>query len=317
MDRAPLRRAASAASAGAKKSLATLWLLAKIMVPTSLAMAILGWSGAAKVISVLLSPLMGLLGLPGEAALAFISGILLTNYSAIAVMNSLTLNLRHVAILAFMSLTAHNLAVESAVMKSAGSSALKMTLLRVGVALAGAFVLNLILPRSLGEIAFSAAMERTSIAFLPMLGAWALSTLRLIAKLTLFVVGIMVLQAELEEFKVLRALSSLLSPLMRVFGLPPRASFLWIVVNTVGYAYGAGIIRSEYESGKMKPQEGDLFNHHAAICHSLLEDTILYSALGIPVLWLVAPRLVFAAAVVWAERARRHRMKKSFKVGTI
>ena len=35
-----------------------------------------------------------------------------------------------------------------------------------------------------------------------MLGAWALSTLRLIAKLTLFVVGIMVLQAESTRWEV-------------------------------------------------------------------------------------------------------------------
>lgn len=306
-----------AAAAGAGKSLKTLWLLAKIMVPTSLVMAVLGWSGAAKIISILLAPFMKLLGLPGEAAFAFISGILLTNYSAIAVMNSLSLSLRHVTILAFMSLTAHNLAVETAVMKSAGSSALKMALLRVGAAFFGAFILNLILPRSLETMVFSTAMDRASVAFLPMLGSWALSTTKLVGKLTVFVVGIMVIQSELEEFKILRALSAFLSPLMGVFGLPARASFLWIVVNTVGYAYGAGIIRSEYESGKMKPQEGDLFNHHAAICHSLLEDTILYSALGVPIFWLLAPRFVLASAVVWLERLRRRRLRKSFKVGTI
>jgi hypothetical protein len=42
----------------------------------------------------------------------------------------------------------------------------------------------------------------------------------------------------------------------------------------------------------MSLQEGDLFNHHAAISHSLLEDTVLYGANSLPVPWLLVPRLV-------------------------
>ena len=90
-----------------------------------------------------------------------------------------------------------------------------------------------------------------------------------------------------------------------------------IIINIVGYSYGAGIIKAEYEAGKMKKQDGDLFNHHAAICHSLMEDTILYAALGVGVFWLTVPRLLMAAAVVWIERFRRSHFKKSFRVGTV
>jgi len=260
---------------------------------------------------------MQLLGLKGESALVFISGALVNNYSAIAAMGSLTLSLRDATILAIMSLIAHNLIVESAVMKSAGSSALKMALLRIIVAFAGAFILNLVLPSSMSDVSFSAGIVSGQDTFPVMLAGWSISTLKLVGRIILFVLLIMLTQSLFEEFRITYALSRLLAPVMKVFGLPAEASFLWIIVNVVGYSYGAGIIKSEYESGKMKKQDGDLFNHHAAISHSLLEDTILFSAIGLPVFWLMVPRLLLAVIVVWLERFRRRSFKKSFSVGTV
>ncbi|MCX7025968.1 MAG: transporter [Spirochaetes bacterium] len=300
-----------------KKAVSTVLFLLKIMVPTSLAVALLGWSGLLGYIAAFLAPLMRLIGLPGEAALVFISGALLNIYSAIAVMGTLSLTLKHATILAIMSLTAHNLIVETTVMKSLGSSALKMTLLRILTAIFIAFVFNLILPARLAGIVFSSGMAAQKIAFLPMLGSWALSTLKLVGKIIFFVLVIMETQSLFEEFRIMDFLSRFLAPFMKIFGLPADTSFLWIVINIVGYAYGAGIIKSEYETGKLKKQDGDLFNHHAGICHSLLEDTFLYAAISVPIFWITVPRLILAIAVVWLERFRRSYFKRSFRVGTV
>jgi len=258
---------------------------------------------------------MRFLGLPGEAALVFISGALLNNYSAIAVAGSLDLSLREFAVLAIMSLSAHNLLVETAVMRKAGSSAPKMVVLRVAAAVAAGWAYNLLLPRQLAAVPFAGAAPAARAGFWPTIAAWALSTGPLVLKITIIVLGIMIAQRLLEEFKVMDLLSRLFAPLMKVFGLPEKASFLWIVANIVGYAYGAGIIAEQIQSGRMKPQEGDLFNHHAAVCHSLLEDTALFIALGIPLFWLTVPRLVMAIAAVWLERIRRHYVRRSFRVG--
>lgn len=302
---------------GAKKSAGTSWFLLKIMVPVSFVVALLGWSGALAVIARWLSPLMGLLGLPGEAALVFISGALLNNYSAIAVMGGLALSMRDVTILAVMCLISHNLLVETTVMKKTGSSALKMALLRIGTALVAAFLLNLILPQSLADRPFSSASAASRLEFWQMFGSWAVSTFSMIVKIMLFVLAIMIVQRIFEEFHVMDFLSKLLAPLMKILGLPREASFLWIVINVVGYAYGAGIIVAECESGRMKKQDADLFNHHAAISHSIMEDTLLYLAISVPLVWLLVPRLVLSLAVVWLERGRRHFFRKSFRVGTM
>jgi len=317
MDKNPAARIGGAAMRGARKSLKTIWFLLRIMVPTSLVVALLGWSGLLGHIARFLEPLMKLIGLPGEAALVFISAVLLNNYSAIAVMGSLSLTMREATILALMSLTAHNLIVETSVMKSAGSSALKMAALRIGMAIVIAMGMNLVLPGSLRETAFSTGLTTGESSFLSMLGNWGLSSLNSVVKVSLFVLIIMIVQSLLEEFKLIDFLSKVMAPFMKVFGLPEKASFLWIVINIVGYAYGAGIIKSEYDRGGLKKQEGDLFNHHAAISHSLLEDSILYSGIGIGLFWLIVPRLAVATIVVWIERFRRNHFKKSFRVGTV
>lgn len=300
-----LTRAKSTLTRALAKSVKAIFFLLKIMVPTSLAVTLLGWSGILGVISNWLAPAMRILGLPGEAAFAFISGALLTNYSAIAVMGGLSLSVRDATIVAVMCLIAHNLVVETSVMKSTGSSAMKMLFLRLGMAFLGAIALNLVLPGSLALVPFSSSAAEVRGPFLDMIASWAISTFKLIARIVIFVTLIMAIQEALEEAKAMDFLSRMLEPLMRLFGLSPSSSFMWIVVNVVGYAYGAGILKTEYETGKLSKSDGDLFNHHAAISHSLLEDTILYAAVSLPVAWLMLPRLALSVAVVWMERFRR------------
>lgn len=313
------RRIARSASSGVKTGLSTAVFLIKIMIPVSLAVALLNWSGLLYYLARFLAPAMRWFGLPGEAALALVSGFLLTNYSAIAVVTVLGLPLRETAIVAIVCLTAHNLIVETAVMRKAGSSALKMVLLRLGMGLAAGWAFNLLLPGSPAPASHSPPPEAVAVwaTLPPALAVWALSTVRLVLKIFALVIAILVSQRLLEEFHAAEFLARLAAPFMKGFGLPDSASLLWLVINLVGYAYGAAVIMEQIEGGKMKRQEADLFNHHAAVSHSLLEDTILYSALGIPVFWLTVPRLAMAVLVVWAERFRRTAFRRSFRVGTV
>jgi hypothetical protein len=146
--------------------------------------------------------------------------------------------------------------------------------------------------------------------------AWALSTGLLVLKVTVIVLSVTIAQCLLEEFKAMGFLSRPFAPIMRLFGLPGEASFLWVAINVVGYAYGAGIVESQIKDGKMKNQEADLFNHHASLCHSLFEDTILFLAVGMPLFWITVPRFIMAFLAVWIERGRRRFFRRSFRVGT-
>jgi hypothetical protein len=310
-------RAVEASVAGIKSAVGTILFLLSIVVPISLAVTLLDWLGFLSWTAGVLAPLMGIFGLPGGAALVFITSIFLNIYSAIAVAVSMAIDLRAATILAIMCLTAHNMIVETAVMRKTGSSGVKMVFLRIGFALVSAFVFNLILPESLRSVPFSSAVVSADRPeFISMLLGWGRSTLALAVKIALIVLGITVAQRLLEEFRAMEYLSRLFAPVVRLFGLPGETSFLWIVINVVGYAYGAGIIQGQVAEGKIKPQDADLFNHHAGVCHSLVEDTILFCAVGVPLFWITVPRLVLALVAVWIERLRRHFVRRSFRVGT-
>ncbi|MCX7948477.1 MAG: transporter [Treponemataceae bacterium] len=308
--------------AALKPSLSTIRFLISITVPVSFGVFILDITGILSVIAVFFNPLMQFLGLPGESGLVFVSSILLNIYSAIAVMGTLHLNLREVTLLAVMCLIAHSIIVETMVMKKTGSSITKMVLLRIGVALFAAWILHWILPVDMAKIHPFAETGSPQGPFswsqLPLLlKGWFFQNLRLIIKMSIIVFLLMVLQKIMEAFHWLEALGRLLAPLMQLFGLSPNTGFVWIVANAIGLTYGSALLIEQVDRGKLSLSEGDLFNHHVGISHSLLEDTLLFVALGVPLIWVMVPRLLLAFCVVWIERGRRALARHSFQVGTV
>ena len=189
--------------------------------------------------------------------------------------------------------------VETLVLQKTGSSARGMIFLRVAGSFVAAIVLNWILPEMGGQM-----MAETAVAMNlgDTLIHWLESSLMLCVKIVLMITGLMILQRVLEEFGVLKILSSMLSPLMRVFGLKPDVAFLWLVGNTVGLAYGSAIMLEYAKEGKLAHQEADLLNYHLAISHSQLEDPLLFVVMGLPIGWLIFPRVVLAIIVVWIRR---------------
>jgi hypothetical protein len=59
----------------------------------------------------------------------------------------------------------------------------------------------------------------------------------------------------------------------------------------------------QVERKKLSPADGKLLNYHLAMSHSLLEDSLIFIAIGIPALWIIFTRLFFAIVVVWLRRA--------------
>ena len=94
----------------------------KIMLPVSLLMAILNYLGIVDWLSILFQPFTKLLGLSGKAVLPLLSGYLINTYSAIALMISLELPMKELAILSAMVLLSHTLPVELSIQKKAGGN---------------------------------------------------------------------------------------------------------------------------------------------------------------------------------------------------
>lgn len=276
----------------------SVWFL-KIMLPVSFCVMLLSYFSILPYLSSFAAPLFTLIGLPGDAALVFVTSIFTNIYTVIALLATLDFTVRESIILAMMCLISHNFVVETLVLKKTGSSAVSMVVLRIAGSFVAAIGLNWLLPSMADKISFEPAM---AMDFTATLLVWLKSSLILCVKIVLIISVLMVFQRLLEEFGVLKLLSVVFGPLMTLFGLPRAVAFLWLVGNTLGLAYGAAVMMDYAKSGRLTQKEADLLNYHLAISHSQLEDPLLFAVMGLPILWLIIPRVLLAVLVVWGRR---------------
>jgi spore maturation protein SpmB len=287
---------------GAGKGLRSGIRLLAIIIPVSFLVMLLSWSGVLRWAAQWMAPLFGHIGLPGEAALAFITGAFINLYAGIAAMSAMTLTARQLTILAVISLISHNLPVEVAVQHKAGSSGPRLLIMRLLTSATAGLLLHRTMPAGPPEPVITSVLAAGSQSFAEALTNWGLDAGFLAAKVLVIIVVLMVLLRILTEFGLIQQLSRPLWPVLAVLGLPRSTAFLWIVANTLGLAYGAGVILEEVRTGMIEKRDVDLLNHSIAVCHSLLEDTLLFVAIGAWWMWLIFPRLFLAAAVVWLKR---------------
>ena len=268
------------------------WFL-KIMLPVSFVVMLLTYFQVLPAVSAVVAPLFTRIGLPGDAALVFV----FTNiYTVIALLSNMDFTVREGILLAMMCLISHNYPVETLVQKKTGSAGWKMVLLRFTCSFIAAAVLNL---EFAGRMI---AQPSVDLGFRDTLFNWLQTSLWLSLKVVALITGLMILQRLLEEFGVLKWISSLLGPGMQLLGLPRQVAFLWVVGNTLGLAYGSAVLMDYARQGKLTGTEADLLNYHLAISHSQLEDPLLFAVLGLPVVWLIVPRILLAFIVVWLKR---------------
>lgn len=283
----------------------TIWWLAKIMTLVSFVIMLLQYLGVIEWISYWMTPLFSHFGLPGEAALAYVSGYFVNCYSAIAVMMTLDLGTRAATILSVMVLCSHNMFVETTVQHKTGSSVARIVAIRTLSAFILAWVLNKIMPGSFETSSISDNVQE-KLTFVAMLNDWFFRTLKNVIIMTVLVYFLTVLQKILTEYGIIEYISRFLKPVMIFFGLSPRTAFLWLVSNTLGLAYGAGIMIEEAEKGETTKEENDLLNHHIGISHSNLEDLLLFAAVGGAYLWMLLSRWAMSWILVWERRLENY-----------
>ena len=127
---------------GVLSGLQTFWMLSRAMVPAYGIALVLKELGVIAALARVAGPVMGLLGLPGDAAAPLAVGYILNIYAAVGAMKALALSSAQITVLALAVLIGHNLIVEGAVLRKAGASALFFTVLRIVGGLTAAAVAN-------------------------------------------------------------------------------------------------------------------------------------------------------------------------------
>lgn len=306
-------RIVKCAKGGFRSGLRSALWMTKMMLPITALVALLRWAGVITLISDWLTPTFEMIGLSGQAVIVFVTNTLSNLYSGIAVIATLNLDFRQATILAVMGLICHNLIVETIIQHKAGANAAFIVVLRIGMALVAAFGLNFVLPTNFsGNLIIESTTSSTTLGAIA--SEWMWSMIKLIPMMFGLIISLNILQQLLREFRMIDLLIIPLKPLMKAFGLPRDSSFLWIVLNTLGLAYGGGVMIAELDQGSIEPRSASLLNTHVAVTHSLLEDTLIFVAIGLPVLWLIIPRVILSIIAVWGQRLYyniKHRNQKT------
>lgn len=285
------------------------WALFRIIIPILIIIKILEELGTIRILAQWLSPLMGLVGLPGETALALLSTIATGIYGGMVVFFSSgyaePLTVAQVSVLSVLMLMMHDLPVEGSIAKRVGLTWLVTLLLRVVGGFVFAMLLNVVY--RVGDWLQSPNHISIPLMETPQtLSAWVWA--QLINLWWIFVVIVVLVSALrlLRYWHIERLIGYALSPLLRLLGISDRAVNITLVGVTLGLAYGGGLLIKEADSNQLSKH--DLFS---AICllslsHSLIEDTILVLMMGADLSAVLWARLLFTALIIailsrWAK----------------
>ena len=291
--------------AGVKKGWGNFVWICKIIIPVSLLVTLLQWSGWLYEADVILKPLMGWLNLPSEAALPIISGMLINLYATIAAITVVPFTTGQMTLIAVFSLIAHNLIIEGIIQHRSGINVITITLVRIIAAILTVLFVSQFLGDTSESIAGLAEITRDS-PITEALKNWALDTLILLAKVFGIIMLIMIVLESLTALGWSEYLFNLSKPLMRLLGLSRRTAMLWVTAVIFGLMYGGAVIQDEVKRGDLTRTELRHLHISIGINHSMVEDPALFAALGLNGFWLWIPKLVMAAAVVHVFRSAEY-----------
>lgn len=297
----------------------TTWTLSKIIFPITLILVILQYTPILPWVINLVSPIMSVFGLRGEAAIPLVLGNFLNLYAGIAGILSLELTVKEVFILAVMLSFSHNLFIETAVALKVGVKLWVVLFVRLGLASISAIVINLV---------WSGGSEVATYGMAPKVVAVPDGWLEImllglqkasfgVVQLALIVIPLMVIIQYLKDRNYLQRFSEKLIPLTKVLGIAPNASMTLVSGLVIGLAFGAGVMIQAVREDGVSKKDATLVFIFLVACHAIVEDTLIFIPLGIPILPLFFLRLFTAfvltivVATVW-RRAEQTKQKEVF-----
>jgi len=129
---------------GITDGLKTTITLLKVALPVFAVIKVLEHTPVIVWISKIFDPLMRFVGLPGEAALAVVTGMLFNFYAALGIILALGLSAWQITIMAVILSCCHELVLETAIIKKTGISAWPILAIRLFTAFAAGAVMNLV-----------------------------------------------------------------------------------------------------------------------------------------------------------------------------
>jgi hypothetical protein len=270
---------------GLQVGLKTTWTLGKIIFPVTLIVAILQYTPVLPWLIELITPLMKMLGLSGDAAIPLVLGTFLNLYAAIGAILTLDFTVKEVFILAVMLSFSHNLIIESTVALKVGVKLWIILVTRLGLAFISAIVIHLV---------WQGGSETAKYGFISVeseqvtgIGAILLAAIEKaglgIFQLALIVIPLMIVIQFLKDLQWLQKFSVGMSPITRSLGMHENTSTTMAAGLLFGLAYGAGVMIQAVKEDGVSQKDLTLAFIFLVACHAVVEDTLIFIPLGIPV----------------------------------
>lgn len=289
--------------------LKTTWTLSKFIFPITVLIVILQYTPVLPWIIDLVSPIMGIFGLRGDAAIPLVLGNALNLYAGIAGILSLELTVKEVFIIAVMLSFSHNIFIETTVALKVGVKLWVVLLVRFGLAAISAIVINLV---------WSGGSEIAQYGMAPKAAAipegWLEITLLGLQKasfgvlqLAMIVIPLMIIIQYLKDKLYLQKFSQKIAPFTKVLGIAPNASMTLVSGLVIGLAIGAGVMIQAVKEDGVSKKDATLVFIFLVACHAVVEDTLIFIPLGIPIWPLLLLRLgiAFVLTIIIAAIWRR------------
>ena len=300
-----------------KEACSTTVTLLKIMIPISIIVKILDYYGLIDVIGNYLSPVMGVVGLPGEFGLVWATAMVTNIYGALVVFFNLSLvntySVSQVTILACMILVAHTLPIEARIAQKAGVRLWFTVFFRVFCAFIFGLMLSIIfstfgLLQNNNKILWQPSIEN------PTLTQWILGELRNYIMIFLIILGLLLFMKILKNIGIIDKLNNFLKPSLRFMGMSKNAAPIAIIGTTLGLSYGGALIIKEAKSKVLSKKDVFYSLSLMDLNHSMIEDTLLMLAIGASIVGVLIGRALFTIIImIILIKITNHISKKNFE----
>lgn len=281
---------------GINSGLKTTFELGKVIFPVTLVVSLLQHTPVLPILIDWMSPVMQIFGLPGEAAVPLVLGNLLNIYAAIGAILSLEFTVKEVFILAIMLSFSHNLLIETSVALKSGVKLWVVLSVRLGLAFFSAVIIHLVWSGG-GELAQYGMIQPQEETF-HNFGAIFLNGLGKAAsgvfQLAIIVIPLMIFIQILKDYHFLQYVTKALAPVTRMLGMKENTALTLSVGLLFGLAFGAGVLLKAVKEDGVSRKDATLAFIFLMACHAVVEDTLIFVPLGIPVLPLLMIRLITA-----------------------
>lgn len=278
----------------AGKQTFNVWLMiVTVYIPVSLLTILLKQAGVIDVIAPFFSPVMELMGLPGETALSLIAGSVNTLYAVIGTVAAFNLTARQLTILAVVSGICHNLILETAILKKLKIATVRIAFFRIIMAIFAGILMNMLLPKNISSTVMPVA--RKAVGFSWEKTIYSIGTI--CVQILLILSAVMLLYELVMFMKLSRKIKKVTKFMPNFVGISDNAFGPWAIGFFAGILYGAGILFQFEKDKKLSSKDGCLVTVFLVLAHAIVEDTMLFAVIGGNFLLIILPRIFIAFAI--------------------